>query len=348
MTPPLSLVPPSIERLGGYASALRTGWSPNNVRDVSAEQLEALERDRSEFITSLTSRAGAITLPSGRQVPKLPSIVRWLWDGDFCGSISLRWQDGTDALPDHVLGHIGYAVVPAKRGFGYASRALRLILPEARAIGLNQVEITCDPDNFVSRRVIEKNGGVFLGSFDAVDYGKSELRFTIDLRRILITPRLVLTPIAEGDFADLAALNADPQVGGKLKHGVLTEAETRAQFDGYRAIWAGRGFGVFALRLRETGAFVGIAGLWEHDGGLGTALRYAIMPQHRGTGLAREAAMAVLDFARTQDIHPIIAATRESNIASRRILTDLGLSLRETRGEPGHRVMVFELPERPS
>jgi predicted acetyltransferase len=345
---PLALVAPSLDRLDGYAAALGTGWSPNNVRDVSAEQLAAIEQDPEGFVASLTSRTGTIVLPSGRSVPKLPFILRWLWDGEFCGSITLRWQDGTDDLPDHVLGHIGYAVVPAKRRLGYASEALRLIMPEARALGLNQVEVTCDPDNGVSRRVIEKNGGVLIEKFDARDYLKTELRFVIDLRRILVTPRLLLTPIDEADFADLAALNADPEVGGRLKHGVLTEAQTRAQFDGYRAIWAERGFGVFALRLRETGAFVGIAGLWDHDGGLGTALRYAVMPEHRGTGLAREAATGILNFAKRQNIHPIIAATRENNIASQRILTDLGFTLRDISGEPGHRVMVFELAGKPA
>lgn len=168
------------------------------------------------------------------------------------------------------------------------------------------------------------------------------------MSRQFATPRLLLTPIAEADLADLVALNGHPEVGGKLKHGVLTEAQTRAQFDGYRAIWDERGFGVFALRLRETGAFVGIAGLWDHDGGLGTALRYAIMPEHRGTGIAREAATGVLHFAKAQNIHPIIAATRENNIASQRILTNLGFVLRDISGETGHRVMVFELAGKPS
>jgi RimJ/RimL family protein N-acetyltransferase len=162
---------------------------------------------------------------------------------------------------------------------------------------------------------------------------------------VLTTTRLVLAPITEADLPDLVALNAHPEVGGRLKHGVLTEAETREQLAGYRAIWAERGFGVFTLRLRETGAFAGIAGLWDHDGGLGTAMRYAVMPSHRGSGLAREAAIAVLNFARSQDIRPLIAATRENNVASQRILADLGFVLREVRGEPDRRVMVFEFAE---
>ena len=55
-----------------------------------------------------------------------------MWDGEFCGSIGFRWQPGTSTLPPYVLGHIGYAVVPWKRGRGYATQALALLLPEAR------------------------------------------------------------------------------------------------------------------------------------------------------------------------------------------------------------------------
>jgi predicted acetyltransferase len=41
-----------------------------------------------------------------------------MWDGEFCGSIGLRWLPGTEELPPHCLGHIGYAVVPWKRRLG--------------------------------------------------------------------------------------------------------------------------------------------------------------------------------------------------------------------------------------
>ena len=61
------------------------------------------------------AKGGPITLPDGTQVARLPGFVRWMWDGEFCGQIGFRWQFGTEALPPHCLGHIGYAVVPWKR-----------------------------------------------------------------------------------------------------------------------------------------------------------------------------------------------------------------------------------------
>jgi len=55
--------------------------------------------------------------------------------------------------------------VPAKRRRGYATQALRDMLPHARAEGLRYIEITTDPDNVASQRVIEANGGVLVERF---------------------------------------------------------------------------------------------------------------------------------------------------------------------------------------
>jgi predicted acetyltransferase len=180
--PHLQLVEPSLEYLAAYAEALGRGWSPNNIRDVSAEQLAAIRTDGPAFLASLLGQDGTITLPDGTQIPKLPSRVRWMWDGEFAGQIGLRWQPGTDALPSHVLGHFGYAVVPWKRRRGYATEALRMMLDDARAVGLSSVEITADKGNVASCRVIEANGGRFVEEFVEPHYGEDvRLRYRIDL-----------------------------------------------------------------------------------------------------------------------------------------------------------------------
>jgi predicted acetyltransferase len=174
---------PRRDWLSSYARALEQGWSPDNMRDVSAEQLSALRADPGAFLRSLVAQGGVITLPDGSTRPKLPFIRLWLWDGDFCGTIALRWQPGTDALPVHVLGHIGYAIVPWKRRRGYASEALRVILKRARAVGLGRVEITTDRKNEASFRVIEKNGGRFVEEFVNDAYGPDmRLRYVVMLK----------------------------------------------------------------------------------------------------------------------------------------------------------------------
>ena len=159
----MHLVTPSLERLDAYRAALETGWSPNNTRpEAATEELQAISKDPEAFVSSLDdpeARGGEIQLQDGSFVKRLPSFRRWIWKDGFCGSIQLRWQQGTNALSPTCLGHIGYAVVPWRRGEGLATLALGAILPEARAVGLTAIDLIAVPQNMASIRVIEKNGG---------------------------------------------------------------------------------------------------------------------------------------------------------------------------------------------
>ena len=181
----MELVWPSTDYLDSYASALRRNWSPDNLRpEASVEQLEQIERDPARFLAAQVDRdakAGPITLPDGSTVARLPGYHKWMWDGEFCGSIGFRWQKGTDELPPYCLGHIGFSVVPWKRKRGYATAALRALLPEAAAEGLSYVELTTDETNLGSQRVIVANGGRLVEKFkkDPVYGGAPSLRFRI-------------------------------------------------------------------------------------------------------------------------------------------------------------------------
>jgi predicted acetyltransferase/GrpB-like predicted nucleotidyltransferase (UPF0157 family) len=166
----MRLVWPSREYLASYVAALRRGWTPDNTRGDAAasEELARIAADADAFLASLVdsdARGARITLPDGTTAPRLPGYSRWIWDGEFCGRIGLRWQHGTESLPPYCLGHIGYTVVPWKQRRGYATRALREILRDAAAEGLRYVEITTDPDNRASQRVILANGGVLVDEF---------------------------------------------------------------------------------------------------------------------------------------------------------------------------------------
>lgn len=184
----MQLVRPSQAHLGSYVAALERGWSPDNERGAAAaaEELERIREDPAAFLASMEDRNGlgpAVTLPDGSSVPRLPGFRRWLWDGEFAGSIGLRWQAGTVKLPEYCLGHIGYAVVPWKQRRGYATAALRTMLQEAREVGLPYVEITTDIDNIPSQRVIGRSGGVLHEQFakPAQFGGKPALRYRIAL-----------------------------------------------------------------------------------------------------------------------------------------------------------------------
>ena len=75
--------------------------------------------------------------------------------GETIGYVGLRigYNNGL-----YYCGQVGYAVDEAHRGNDYAARACRLIVPIARAHGMEKLLITNDYTNIASKRVCEKLG----------------------------------------------------------------------------------------------------------------------------------------------------------------------------------------------
>ena len=180
----IELLEPSLTLLPGYVAALESGWSPNTTRNVAAEQLAAIRSDPVAALRDIAHAEGGMRRsPDGSEVPWLPGMVFWVWDGTFCGTINLRYVRGSQQLPPHVSGHIGYAIVPWKRGRGYAKEALRQLLLRVPGTGLRYLSVTCDEDNVGSRKVIEANGGIFIGARPSEEQpDKRKLHFRIDVR----------------------------------------------------------------------------------------------------------------------------------------------------------------------
>jgi predicted acetyltransferase len=169
------LAEPQEAMLESYANALRQGWSPDSVTDVSPLQLQKIGTDPLGFLAD----------QADQNSDGLCLRVRWMWDGDFCGSINFRFPESGAELPPKVPGHIGYAVVPWKRNHGYASRALRHVLEEMRDAGQTSATLTMAPDNTASRLVAERNGGILAGDWSHPEFlhGARRDRFLIDLTK---------------------------------------------------------------------------------------------------------------------------------------------------------------------
>jgi predicted acetyltransferase len=90
----------------------------------------------------------------------VPMTTHWLLDdaGEVVGVGRLRHRLTPALLEDG--GHIGYYVRPTHRGKGYGTEILRLLLVEARKLGIDRALLTVHSDNGASIRVIERNGGV--------------------------------------------------------------------------------------------------------------------------------------------------------------------------------------------
>jgi RimJ/RimL family protein N-acetyltransferase len=162
--------------------------------------------------------------------------------------------------------------------------------------------------------------------------------------RHIETARLSMRPIDESDFDALAALMADPEVGGLLQHGVLDADATRRMLDSYGTMWRDKGYGMFALRRRDDRRFVGISGLWDHHDGIGIASRVAIARWAKGEGYAPEAGIAVLGFAfGALGLDTVWAVTRETNPDAQRALTKMGWTLKLRYESDGKSLLRFNM-----
>ena len=78
----------------------------------------------------------------------------------------LGFRVGTTHTIERYAGHLGYEVSPAFRGNRLAERSCRLILPLARRHGFHELWITCNPDNWPSRRTCERLGAELIDTVD--------------------------------------------------------------------------------------------------------------------------------------------------------------------------------------
>ena len=72
---------------------------------------------------------------------------------ELVGRCDYRCQNNRE---NYYAGNIGYMILPAYRGNGYALMASRLLCDLARQLKADKVYITCSPDNLASKKTIEK------------------------------------------------------------------------------------------------------------------------------------------------------------------------------------------------
>lgn len=101
----------------------------------------------------------------------------------------------------------------------------------------------------------------------------------------------------------------------------------RALESGPLRMYADFGYGPYYLSLRHTGAPVGVCGLFRRKGLDDPDIGFALLPEYRGGGYAREAAEAVVTQARTTlGLARLTAIVSAENRHSVRLIEKLGLS----------------------
>ncbi len=88
----------------------------------------------------------------------VPDTCHFAFKGnEIVGRVSIRHSLNEFLLK--IGGHIGYGVFPSHRRKGVATSLLKHALKEANSLGINNVLVTCDDNNFGSIKVIEKCHG---------------------------------------------------------------------------------------------------------------------------------------------------------------------------------------------
>jgi len=96
------------------------------------------------------------------------------------GLINIRWE-AVPILLNHG-GFIGYSIIPSERGKGYANEMLKLALNLISKDVYDKVLITCKDFNIPSKKVIEKNNGVFENTYYDKENDCTYLRYWIDIK----------------------------------------------------------------------------------------------------------------------------------------------------------------------
>lgn len=125
---------------------------------------------------------------------------------------------------------------------------------------------------------------------------------------------------------ELMRMHTDPVVMATL-NGVKTEAETTAFRDAQIAHWEKHGYGVWIIRDRDDGAFVGRAGIRNVTvgGREEVEVMYGLMAEYWGRGLATELTHAFASIAfETLRLSDLVAFTLTTNRASQRVMEKSG------------------------
>lgn len=115
--------------------------------EISLELLEELSAEQSVY-----------------DVPTFCFVIVENTYGRQVGTISLK-RGYNDNI--YYVGNIGYEIYPEYRGNHYAYKACMLIIELAVSLGMKELYITCDPDNYASIKTCELLGSKRLGTVNA-------------------------------------------------------------------------------------------------------------------------------------------------------------------------------------
>jgi RimJ/RimL family protein N-acetyltransferase len=172
---------------------------------------------------------------------------------------------------------------------------------------------------------------------------------SMEVNDVLETERLVLRAPTESDVTVLNRLQRDPQMMRYMSDGHVYDLEESQRWLERRiAIRSERGFGIWCAELKSNDTVIGWFDLalpeWFPELLPTPEIGWFIDRRQWGKGLATEGAGATLRAAIDQrGFDRIIAICRAENLASARVMENIGMSFVEDRMHPvlGHPLKIY-------
>jgi [ribosomal protein S5]-alanine N-acetyltransferase len=113
----------------------------------------------------------------------------------------------------------------------------------------------------------------------------------------LETHRLTLQPFSDDNFGFIYEMFTNEFVRTYLfDNNILDREHVKGFIQTSNKTFATIGYGLWLLRLRNTNAIIGFAGLWQFFNEDQPQLLYALLPKYTGRGFAAEASIAIVKY----------------------------------------------------
>lgn len=169
------LVEPCIEYKNEYIKFVKEIRKNNEVESSYTLEISFLKNSFHEFLAYLEFIS---KYPRGEVL--IPMKHYWAVEGKkIVGRVTIRSNSGEKLF--RYIGNIGYIIAPNSRKNGYGSKMLELAKVKAKELGYEEILITCSKNNTASKKIIEKNGGVFIEEYHWEEKGLDNLSYKIYL-----------------------------------------------------------------------------------------------------------------------------------------------------------------------
>ncbi|MEW6130118.1 MAG: GNAT family N-acetyltransferase [Acidobacteriota bacterium] len=168
---------------------------------------------------------------------------------------------------------------------------------------------------------------------------------SMHMSRIIETHRLNLRPLSPDDVEAFYQLCIEAGVRRYLfDDEILPREQIESFLQTSTELFAAQNFGLWGVRLGDTGSLIGFCGYWFFHEPPECELLYAISARHWGNGYASEAAQAVIQYGFERlNFERIQASADAPNTASVRVMQKLGMTFLKRQISNGRDTVYYAL-----